>query len=483
MSLTNTVSNGNLRRALWRYTILAHRYVGIAISLMILLWCLSGIIMMYVQYPAFDRAERLAGLSVISSDRIANWRVESSVRDEFAGDFALEATPTGPVLRFSYDGYEQRTLELTTGNWQSNLQMEELVTIGRSYAANRGWPEPSSNSMTERDQWTVHSRFSEHRPMLRLRNEDGAEWYVSSQTGEVVQTTTRSERFWNWLGSVIHWLYPTALRQHVTVWAQTVIWLTIFSLFLTITGVTIGIKQYRKRSNGRHSPYKSLALWHHYAGLVFGVLTLTWLFSGLFSMNPWGALESRSAITERQILNGADMSVGEVIDLLQASAKFVPQNAVRIESAFWLGEPYFVAFDHDGIRFRFNQDGPATGLTEQDLIAAQGNLDYGAAEVALLESGDQYYYNHHQDREFPVYRVIYGNGDRYYISASSGALLRFADSNAKTYRWVFNALHAGDFHAVARFRPVWDFFMLILLIGVTIGVGTGTWLGFRRIFP
>jgi hypothetical protein len=83
--------------------------------------------------------------------------------------------------------------------------------------------------------------------------------------------------------------------------------------------------------------------------------------------------------------------------------------------------------------------------TEQDLIAAQSNLDFGVAEVALLKSGDQYYYNHHQDREFPVYRVIYGNGDRYYISASSGALLRFADSNAQTYRWVFNALHVGDY--------------------------------------
>ncbi len=481
MSPTDTVSDQKMRRVIWRYTILTHRYVGIAISLIILLWCLSGIIMMYVQYPAFDRAERLAGLSAIPIDIIKLWQVEASAREDYAGDFAVEATPTGAVLRLSYDGYGQQTLDLITGRWQSIWQMEALDTIGRSYAANRGWSAPSSNSTMERDQWTVHSRFTEHRPMLKQRNDDGVEWYLSSQTGEVVQTTTRSERVWNWLGSVIHWLYPTALRQHVTAWAQTVIWLTIFSLFLTITGVVIGIKQYRKRRNGRRSPYKAWALWHHYAGLIFGVLTLTWLFSGLFSMNPWGALESRSAYAEREILNGADMSVGEAVELLQASAEFIPPDTVRIESAYWLGETYLVAYDRDGNRFRFNHDGPATGIAEQDLLAAQQQLEYGDAKVDLLESGDEYYYSHHDQREFPVYRLIYENGERFYISALSGTLLRFADNNAKTYRWLFNAFHAGDFHAIARFRPVWDVFMLILLLGVTVGVGSGTWLGFKRI--
>jgi hypothetical protein len=32
-----------------------------------------------------------------------------------------------------------------------------------------------------------------------------------------------------------------------------------------------------------------------------------------------------------------------------------------------------------------------------------------------------------------------------------------------------------------RSRPVWDIFMLVLLLGVTVGVGTGTWMGFKRV--
>ena len=27
--------------------------------------------------------------------------------------------------------------------------------------------------------------------------------------------------------------------------------------------------------------------WHHYAGLLFGVITLTWTYSGLLSMGPF----------------------------------------------------------------------------------------------------------------------------------------------------------------------------------------------------
>ena len=292
MSTTDTVSDEKLRRKLWRYTILTHRYVGIAISLIIFLWCVSGIIMMYVQYPAFDHDERIAGASELSVGEIARWQVEALSADFPVGDFSVEAATRGPILRIDFGDRDHQAFDLSTGRWINTWQSTELDAVGRSYANNRGWSAPTSSSNVERDQWTVHSRFGQHRPMLKYRNDEGIEWYVSSQTGEVVQTTTGSERFWNWLGSVVHWLYPTALRQHVTAWAQTVIWLTIFSLFLTITGVVIGIRQFRKRGNGRRSPYKAWLLWHHYAGLIFGLLTFTWLFSGLFSMNPWGALES-----------------------------------------------------------------------------------------------------------------------------------------------------------------------------------------------
>ncbi len=99
----------------------------------------------------------------------------------------------------------------------------------------------------------------------------------------------------------------------------------------------------------------------------------------------------------------------------------------------------------------------------------------------LLQREDAYYYNHHEKREFPVYRLTYENGDRFYLSAADGQLLEAVDENRRWYRWLFNALHQGDFHPLVRLRPLWDLLMLLALGGVSIGVATGVYLGFRRV--
>src|SRR6185503_2543634 len=45
-------------------------------------------------------------------------------------------------------------------------------------------------------------------------------------------------------------------------------------------------------------------LWHHYAGLIFGLFTLTWVTSGLLTMNPWGLLESSASETAQAAVAG-----------------------------------------------------------------------------------------------------------------------------------------------------------------------------------
>ena len=53
------------------------------------------------------------------------------------------------------------------------------------------------------------------------------------------------------------------------------------------------------------------------------------------------------------------------------------------------------------------------------------------------------------------------------------------------YDWddlrYFLALHRGDFSALARQRPLWDIFMLLLMAGVTTGAVTGFWMGYRHL--
>lgn len=277
------------------------------------------------------------------------------------------------------------------------------------------------------------------------------------------------------------WLYPTVLRQHTVVWAQVVIWLTLISLFLTVTGVIIGIKQLRWRSAGRKSPYQAWALWHHYAGLFFGLFTFTWVLSGLFSMNPWGLLESRPFVAERNLLNGVNQSVSEIVEAIDTVLPAVPAQAVRLESAYWLGEPYFLAWDAQGNATRLAANGAQSIASEDDVNSAIQTLGMQEAMVDRMVDEGAYYYGIHEEVRLPVWRITDAIGDRLYISEDTGFLQVTVDYHAALNRWLFQAMHSLDFHPYMRWRPLWDLLMLVLLAGVTIGVGTGTWLGIRRL--
>ena len=58
-----------------------------------------------------------------------------------------------------------------------------------------------------------------------------------------------------------------------------------------------------------HSPYTGWMKWHHYAGLLFGVFTITWVFSGLVSLDVIpGIRESR--YSPQQIAEGCSLGSG-----------------------------------------------------------------------------------------------------------------------------------------------------------------------------
>src|SRR5690606_3169414 len=49
-----------------RAILFVHRYLAVAVGLLMTLWCLSGFVMMYQDYPALDTEERLSGLEALN---------------------------------------------------------------------------------------------------------------------------------------------------------------------------------------------------------------------------------------------------------------------------------------------------------------------------------------------------------------------------------------------------------------------------------
>src|SRR5215831_16645865 len=54
-----------MRNFLWRTLVIFHRYLGIAVGILMLVWFASGIVMMYVGFPRLTEQERARALAPI----------------------------------------------------------------------------------------------------------------------------------------------------------------------------------------------------------------------------------------------------------------------------------------------------------------------------------------------------------------------------------------------------------------------------------
>jgi hypothetical protein len=144
------------------------------------------------------------------------------------------------------------------------------------------------------DQWTVSGEFDRDRPLDRIALNDaaGTEVYLSSVTGAVVLTTTRSVRVANYLGSIPHWIYPTPLRHHAQAWRTLLWWLSLLGTAGAALGVVIGVVKLGVAIRDRAWPYRGLQAWHHALGLIFAPFILMWIFSGLLSLGDSWPLKS-----------------------------------------------------------------------------------------------------------------------------------------------------------------------------------------------
>jgi len=472
-----------------RLLFLLHRYLGIGVGLIMLIWTLSGIIMMYQEYPELDAREQLALLSPLEVANCCELPDSRLLRDENFSDARIEMLGEVPVLRASSLERGLLTYDLRQGTRIDSITESKAQALANAFTSSHlPGAIATLSAQIFNDQWTVYGAYNPLRPLYKFTVDDaaGTELYISSKTGEIVQLTTSSQRFWGYAGAVIHWLYPTILRQHTALWAQVVIWLTILGIFLTLTGLYIGIRQFRARANGRLSPYRGMALYHHYAGLIFGVLTLTWVASGLLSMNPWGALEGEGGRAEAQRLTERPLTWRDIESVLQRLPQTNPGLAVRARLSVLRGDAQLIAYAGTGAGERLN---PMTfrpqPLTNQDLsqLATRLRPEAEIRSETLISESDAYYYDHHEALEFPVYRVSLADDQNriYYLSPLSGMLLRKVDSELRLYRWLFYGLHRGDFTAWLRSRPVWDSFMLLFLLGVALVCGTGSYMAIRRL--
>ncbi|MES2698784.1 MAG: PepSY domain-containing protein [Pseudomonadota bacterium] len=472
-------------RVVWhrikRWLYLTHRWVGIATCLLFVLWFVSGLVMLYVPFPSLDEDERLAGLAPIAWDQVEHGPdIPSDTRE-----VALEMRGNRPVWRISpWDG-APHALWAESGLVAGRADEAEARAIAEGF----GKAPLIAMTLIHSDQWSVPGSYDAHRPLWKatLAGAGGRVLYISSVTGEVVLDTNRPERFWNWLGSVPHWLYPRALREHQPVWRQVVMWVSGPCILGAITGIWIGlmrIRPGRKRFKGeRITPYRGWMKWHHVSGLIGSAFLVLWIFSGWLSVDPFRLFAS-DGVGEQAVRAYAGDAPLPAPDLTQLAQGQTGAHRLVLLSA--ADRPILRVQRPDA------DDGLLNARTLLPLQSDPQRIRQAAARlvpgapilaIATLTQTDAYWYAVHGDVPLPVLRIRYGDeaATWVHIDPATGELLGESDVRRRTYRWLFDLFHRWDLNLLLAAAPARELLIWLMSLAGLISSVTAVYLGWLRL--
>ncbi len=340
------------------------------------------------------------------------------------------------------------------------------------------------------DQWTVPGSYDGHRPLWQaeLAGKDGHVLYVSSTTGEVVLDTDRHERFWNWLGSIPHWLYPRALREDQPLWRQVVMWTSGPCILGALTGVWIGLMRIRAGSRrfkgGRMTPYSGWMKWHHVSGLLGSAFLILWIFSGWLSVDPFRLFASEGIGLEAQ-RSYAGVNVPLALPDIAALAEIVPDTR-RVAITRAAGRAFIRAESgrDDALLLDVATLRPFPQDNEKVLAAAASILPNSTiAGVETLSRPDAYWYAVHGDTPLPVLRVKFADqaATWVHIDPASGDIVGESDSRRRTYRWLFDLFHRWDLNPLLQASPARDLLIWLMSIAGLISSVTAVYVGWKRL--
>jgi hypothetical protein len=262
--------------------------------------------MMYWTFPEVSAEDRLD-----HSPRLDPAKITLSPT-EAAEKLGMQANPTQvrlnsfgrPVYRFGGGRGGGRIIYADTAEEQIEVSAEMLDRIASTWAA-QPIAEAKKESVEEPDQWTVAGQLRNLRPMYKYSWPDGQQVYLNGTTGEVVQYTTFGSRVAAHVSAIPHWVYYTPLRKNQPYWLKFMIGSSLIGTITAILGMISAVwmyspkKRYRLDGQPTGIPYRGQKRWHWIFGMVFGVATVTWTFSGLMSLGPFPIMQRLTGQTPR----------------------------------------------------------------------------------------------------------------------------------------------------------------------------------------
>ncbi|PZP27431.1 MAG: sodium:proline symporter [Roseateles depolymerans] len=481
---------------------LLHRWAGIALALVMALWFASGLVMLYVGYPRLTAQEQMQGLTPLQA------RADCCVPLDAALAAAGLRQPTqwrlmqlGGRPRYLFGDGRKAAVAVDALSGQRLPATTPQAALASAAEFAGGAPVHWLAEVSE-DAWTHSRALDAHRPLHRVAlDEPEGRWlYVSGRTGEVVRDASRTERTWGWLGAWLHWLYLFRGGALNAWWADLVIGLSIAGGVLALSGLVVGLWRWRFRrpyKSGSRSPYRAgLMRWHHLVGLTCGTLALTWVLSGLFSMNPWKIFDATGPRPDLVAFAGGPLSASDApaAGPLLARLLAAGQRPRLLEWRRVAGRAVVLVHTPGGQRLVDAQGQALAPLDEATLVAAAARLLPAAHIVRRewLNAYDAHYYARaahtmtgERERPLPALRLRFDDAAAHEVvlNPATGALVQISSRGQRASRWLFAFLHSFDLPVFLNARPAWDAWMLGFGgAGLVLSI-SGAVLGWRRLRP
>jgi hypothetical protein len=502
-----------LRRAL----ILTHRYLGIPLSALFVLWFVTGIAMIYVggmpTLSARTRLERLPELD-LTAVRVGPTEAAAQAASGF-GRVSLTTVLGRPAYRFA-SAYGSATVFADSGEPLEEIDAETARDVAARFVGAPASAVELVRIVERPDQWTL--QMSRDMPLFKFAVDDGAgtEVYVSRYLADVRLVTTSKTRMLAWIATIPHWFYITPLRTNQPLWYWTVVVASALGCLLALLGLVLGVTQFHRSKPFRWSQavrYQGLMRWHYVSGAFFGVFALTWVFSGLLSMEPFDWANADGLDIRGDALTGGPVDLGQFPPFAAEpwAALLGGRTLKELELRRIVDAPYYLARFTAGAaaqeppRERLHQPYPITGRAEPQhmLVDARtlrersepfatdtlvARLQAAAPETSIvshevLTRYDSYYYSRNGQAALPVLRVKFADPLEtwVYVDVQLGQLVASIHRLHRVERWLYNGLHSLDFGFWYDRRPLWDIGMIVLSLGALVTSTIGLWVGFKRL--
>ncbi len=473
-----------------KYFIFIHRWLGVGLCLFFAAWFLSGVVMIFHPYPSLSEVERLKRSEIIqySKDLISLSELKS-FQLENPSQVTLISKLGEPYYWWESETKSRITMVNAITGDTPDFNHDQIHKIASNFYPDK--VVETINAGIEYDQWIVSNRYDPYRPFYRVEFDDNEKTciYISSRSGQVLQQTTRKQRAWNYLGSVVHWIYPTVIRKNWALWDQLVWWLALAGIVSAITGITLGVIRSIRAQSG-WSEYSGWLYWHHLGGLIVGILVLSWIFSGWLSMDHGRIFSTpEPTIIQANAFNGGalNIDVKQIAGLKSALTPFTNE----IEFQVIANVPYLLSkstkedyqtwlLNSEG-NWLQQENGLPRHLIQKAIQAAWPNSK--STDFASIASNDKF--AHLREGSLPpsALRIVLSDDKNTWIHVDkySGDIISVMDSSRRLYRWLFNGLHSFDFPGLIS-RPILWYCVILTFLGLGFLFSiTGAILGIRRL--